>query len=40
MATMLSPSPTYSMKFEAIYPISTLVNSPKNDAPACIEASA
>lgn len=37
LLSLLRPYPADDMK---AYPISTLVNSPKNDVPACIEASA
>jgi putative SOS response-associated peptidase YedK len=37
LLSLLRPYPADEM---TAYPISTLVNSPKNDVPACIEASA
>jgi putative SOS response-associated peptidase YedK len=37
LLSLLRPYPADEMK---AYPISTLVNSPKNDVPACIEVSA
>ena len=36
LTALLKPYPTGEME---AYPVSTLVNSPKNDAPECIEES-